>query len=185
MSERNIDVEAKIMSLLELSKSQAEGTEHEAKLALEMAIRLAMKHNIDINKLAKKRESYAGGDWFKGSTTTANKADEYTDERFAEVALQRWAEVAEKYGWERHRRIHDDKEGLILMYRQPNRTPKMEVRIFERPWQDIEFEVLRNPDPILGKFEEWMNKIFDIVDLGVTFFDFQVWMEKDKVEPVQ
>jgi hypothetical protein len=184
MAERNIDVETKIMALLELSKSQAEGTEHEAKLALEMAIRLAMKHGIDINKLAKKRESYAGGDWFKGSAT-ANHVVEYSDDRFAVAALQRWAEAAEKYGWERHRRILDDKEGLILMYRQPNRSPKMEVRIFERPWEDIEFEVLRNPDPILGQFETWMNKIFDVVDLGVTFFDFQVWLEKDKVNPVR
>ena len=83
----------------------------------------------------------------------------------------------------RHRRIHDDKEGLILMYRQPGRTPKLEVRIFERPWKDIEFEVLRNPDPILGQFEDWMNKIFDVVDLGVTFHDFGEWLQRDKAVP--
>jgi hypothetical protein len=177
MSERQIDIEVKLLALLELSKSTAKGTENEAKLALEMAIRLASKHGISLTKLAEKRQAYAG-DWFKGSTGET-KVTEFTEQRFAEYALRRWSDLAEQFGWKRHRRMMDDREGLILMYRKLNQVPKLEVRIFERPWHDVEFEVLRNPDPILGEFESWMNHIFDIEHLGVTYHDFEEWLKAE------
>ena len=98
MAERNIDIESKIIALLELSKSTAEGTEHEAKLALETAIRLAAKHGISISKLTEKRQAYAGMDWFRGSTPFTYV--DYTTQRFADVSLQCWSQLAESFGWE-------------------------------------------------------------------------------------
>jgi len=177
MSERNIDIEAKILALLELSKSVAEGTEHEAKLALEMAIRLAAKHDISLFKLAEKRQAEYAGEWFVPET---GPTVEYTEERYAEIELKGWCQLAESFGWQRHRKMRDDFEGKIMMYRQVDRMPKLELRIFVRPWNDIEFEVLKNPDPILGEFESWMNHIFDIEVIGVTFPDFREWLEMDR-----
>lgn len=65
---------------------------------------------------------------------------------------------------------------MIYAYRKEGQNPKLELRIFDRPWGEIEFEVIRNPDPILGNFEQWMDAIFDIVYLGVTFSDFRDWI---------
>jgi hypothetical protein len=185
MNERKIDIEAKIFALLELSKSTAEGTEHESKSALEMAIRLAAKHGISLSSLSDKRQAYAGN-WYKGAVgPDKTHVVEYTTDRFAELSLKDWCELVECFGWERHRRSHDDHEGLILAYRQPDRIPKLEVRVFERPWLDVEFEVVRNPDPTIGKFDEWMRMTFDVVELGVTYHDFKTWLENDKKVPVK
>lgn len=180
MIERNLDVEAKLNALLELSKSTAEGTEHEAKLALEMAIRLASKHGISLTALSAKRKNYAG-DWYSGSGATTTI--EFTNARYTIHPLRKWCELVEKFGWTRHRRDSDEKEGLIWMYRMPERIPKIEVRIFERPWSDVEFEVVRKPDPILGRLEEYTKMGFDLIELGVTYSDFYEWLEKDRVTP--
>ena len=185
--ERQFDIEAKLAALLELSKSTAEGTEHEAATALEMAIRLAAKHGISLTKLADKRKAYAG-DWFSRGTSSADSATpqadvEFSEERYLDVAVKRWCDLAESHGWERHKRTEDSKEGFIWMYRQPNREPKIEVRIFGRPWGDVEFEVVRRPDPIIGNLEQWMNMGFDCIELGVTYHDFANWLFRDKMNP--
>ncbi len=182
MTERNIDVEAKINALLELSKSTAEGTENEAKLALETAIRLAAKYNISLKYLAEKRKSYAG-DWFR--TDVKTETVEYSDERYRELQIKKWSDLAESFGWIRHTRNYDVKEGFIWSYRQENRYPKVELRIFERAWGDIEFEIVRNPDPILGKIEEWTKMGFDCLELGVTYYDFLDSLKRDQTTPLK
>lgn len=179
MSERNLDIEAKLTALLELSKSTAEGTENEAKLALETAIRLAAKYGISLAKLADKRKAYAGGDWFGGTPETTTV--EYTEDRYRDVGVRSWCAYAEANGWQRHRRGSDEKEGQIWSYRQEGRTPKLEVRVFERPWGDVEFEVVQNPDPIIGKLEQFVRMGFDCIELGVTYDDFCNWVDGDKL----
>jgi hypothetical protein len=177
MPEKLIDIEEKIVALMELSKSTAKGTEHEAKLALETAIRLAAKYDISINKLADKRKAYAG-DWFQGVSDITTEV-EYIDERYAEVHIRKWCKLAESCGWERYRKDYDDIEGHIWRYRILNRIPKIELRIFERPWGDIEYEVVKNPDPMLGHIEKWAMMGFDCIELGVVYYDFQAWLDKD------
>ena len=180
MAERNIDIEAKLDALLELSKSTAEGTEHEAKLALEMALRLASKYGISLADFAAKQKKTAGN-WYANTGDTVEV--EYTDERYREAKLRSWCETAESFKWERYKRNYDKREGNIWMYRQTNRNPKLELRIFERPWGDIEFEVVRNPDPIIGQLDVWTKMGFDCIELGVTYHDFRSWLESDHHKP--
>jgi len=179
VKEKNFDIESKLLGLLRLSESQSAGTEHEAASALEMAIRLAAKHQIKLSELAEKRTEYAATNtWFRaGATTTAKEGDDYIAPEFVQV--KRWCDFVEKAGWVRHRRSNDSFEGTIYAYRRPTLMEgeaKLEIRIFDRPWGDIEFEVVRNPDPILGNYAEWMDRIFDCVTLGVTFEDFRQWV---------
>lgn len=176
MTERHFDIETKLLALLELSKSTAKGTENEAALALETAIRLAAKHGISLTQLAEKRRKYAG-EWFSEDVTV--ETVEYTDERYTSVSVREWGSFAEQHGWQRHRRTYDDFEGHIWMYRQPERMPALEVRIFERNWGDIEFEVVLNPDPIIGQLDSFTQMGFDCVALGVTFDDFKRWIAND------
>lgn len=181
MKERNFDIEAKISSLLRLAESTASGTANESKLALEMAIRMAAKHGIKISDLADKRNEYVTNTWFKGGAQTSNEPQEYQEAEWAHV--KRWCDVAEKAGWTRYRKTHDDREGWIYAYRKEGQVPKLELRIFDRPWGDTEFEVIRNPDPIIGDYETWMDNIFDVIAIGVTFNDFGRWLNTP--QPVQ
>jgi hypothetical protein len=185
MNDRLFDIEGKIIALLALSESTAEGTEHEAKTALEIAIRLAAKHNISLSGLAQKR-SQKTTDWFRGGK--AGEAEMrgfdavygFDEEHFATIAVQRWCALADKFGWQRHRRSYDKREGMIYAYRMPGLKPKLELRVFDRPWGEVEFEIVRNPDPIIGQYEAWMEDLFDIVALGVTYHDFAAWLEAFK-----
>lgn len=173
--ERNFDIEAKLLSLLELSKSEA--NDNESKLALEMAIRLAAKHGISLSSLTAKRAAYAGN--WHASEVNVRPTEEYTDERFRYRSPQEWCDLVEEYGWQRHRKTYDQYEGQIWMYRHPGVTnPKLETRIFERSWGDIEFEVVKNPDPIIGSLDLYTQMGFDCVELGTTFSDFRSWLER-------
>ncbi len=175
MSERTFDIETKLIGLLRLSESKTEGTEHEAALALETAIRLAAKHGIKLSSLNDKRNEFSNTKtWFRGGTASSSETTEYVAPEFVQVA--RWCKFAEANGWTRFRRTYDAKEGTIYAYRIEGRTPKLELRIFDRPWGDVEFEVVRNPDPIIGQFEVWMNNIFDVIHLGVTYEDLREWV---------
>lgn len=176
MSERTFDIETKLIGLLRLSESKTEGTEHEAALALETAIRLAAKHGIKLSSRNEKRNEFNNTKtWFRGGATSSPAGDEdYVAPEFVQVL--RWCKFAEENGWTRYRRTYDAKEGMIYAYRIEGRTPKLELRIFDRPWGDVEFEVVRNPDPIIGQFQSWMDNIFDVIHLGVTFGDLQEWV---------
>lgn len=180
MNERTFDIESKLLGLLRLSESTVSGTENEAKLALEMAIRMAAKHGVKLSTLADKRNEYAATNtWFRGGSSTAPANDNYVAPELVKVA--RWCAYAESLGWSRYRRSHNQREGTIYAYRQEGRTPKLELRIFDRPWGDVEFEVIKNPDPILGAYEAWMENIFDVVCLGVTFEDFRAWVNTTRM----
>lgn len=175
VNERTFDIETKLIGLLRLSESKVGGTEHEAKLALETAIRLAAKHGIKLSSLTEKRNEFSNTNtWFRGGSESAPVGEDYVAPEFVQVA--RWCKFAEDNGWTRFRRTYDKKEGMIYAYRVPDRVPKLELRIFDRPWGDVEFEVVRNPDPIIGQFESWMNNIFDVIHLGVTFSDYRDWV---------
>lgn len=172
MTERLFDVETKLLNLLRLAESEAKGTEHEAKVAMEMAIRLSAKHGIKLSTLqTKKNESLTN--WFRGGGSTApdQEVKEYVEPELREV--KHWCDLAERHGWQRHRRTRDPKEGMIYAYRM-GVNPKMELRIFLRPWNDVEFEIITNPDPILGAYESWMENIFDVLAVGVTYEDFRM-----------
>lgn len=180
VKEKNFDIESKISALLRLSESTAIGTSNEAALALETAIRMAAKHGIKISDLADKRNEYVTNTWFHGQAHTSQTTTrEYREPEW--VSVKRWCDTAEKHGWSRHRKTHDVKEGWIYAYRKDGQSPKLELRIFNRPWGDIEFEVIRNPDPIIGEYQAWMEQIFDVVALGVTYEDFYSWIQSPKI----
>lgn len=186
VKEKNFDIESKISALLRLSESTASGTSNEAALALETAIRMAAKHGIKISDLADKRNEYVTNTWFRGQSHASQAetpAGEYREPEW--VTIKRWCDTAEKCGWTRHRKTHDAKEGWIYAYRKDGQVPKLELRIFNRPWGDIEFEVIRNPDPIIGEYQAWMEQIFDVVSLGVTYEDFSAWIRSPYVRKPQ
>lgn len=178
MSERKFDIESKLIGLLRLAQSNTENNQNESAAAMEMAIRLATKHGVKLSSLT--TEQSPTKEWFRGSTNSSNSTDtqkEYVP--FEYIEISKWCSLAEKFRWERHSRFRDPKEGEIYCYRNTNGTTKLELRIFNRPWGDVEFEVIRNPDPIIGDYQSWMEGIFDVVYLGVTFSDFREWIKSN------